>query len=140
MKKALSLFLAVLMLFSISAVTFASAEGEEKFYSITFVDYDGTELAALTVAESGIVKAPENPTRASTETVNYVFKGWSSDGGQTIYHASTIPLATSDVTYTAIYGEQKVEKTTTFWNFIQSIFARINAVFEYFARIFGREG
>lgn len=135
MKKALSLLLTVLMLFTIGAVTLAGA-AEGDVYTVRFVNYDGTELAVRTVTEGSIVKAPENPTREATETIEYVFKGWSADGGKTCYHESTIPLATSDVTYTAVYGEQKIDNSMTFWQFIQSIFDRINAIFEYFDRIF----
>lgn len=135
MKKALSLLLTVLMLFTIGAVTLASA-AEGDVYTIKFVNYDGTEIASCTVTEGSIVKAPQNPTRESTETTEYIFKGWSADGGKTCYHESTIPLAYGDVTYTAVYGEQEIDNSMTFWQFIKSIFDRINAIFEYFDRIF----
>ena len=45
-------------------------------YSVTFVDVDGTELAATqTVAYGSNAAAPEMPTKA-----NYVFKQWNLDG------------------------------------------------------------
>lgn len=144
MKKTLSVLLALLMvMFTCSAVVYAQDEdqpAEKASYTITFLDYDGKVIATRLVEEGGIVKAPENPTREKTDEYEYIFKGWSADNGETIYHASTMPLASADVTYKAIYSEQKIEEPFTLMKFIASIFQRINAVFEYFARIFGRVG
>lgn len=141
MKKTLSVLLALIMvMFTCSAVAYAEGEEEKASYTITFLDYDGKVIATRLVEEDGIVKAPENPAREKTDEYEYIFKGWSADGGETIYHASTIPLASADVTYTAIYSEQKIEEPFTLMKFIESIFLRINAIFEYFARIFDRVG
>ena len=142
MKKTIAILLSVLMILPTLGVltVFADDAGDEpaETYTIVFEDYDGKVLKTAVLARGSEVRAPENPTREATETVEYIFKGWSADGGETIYHASTIPLATADVTYVAVYSEQKIPEYLTFWEFVASIFARINAVFEYFYRIFTR--
>ena len=141
MKKALSLLLSVLMIFSCMTVA-VFAEDEmpaPSYYTIKFVDWDGTVLQSGPYSPGEVVTAPANPARASEDKkVEYVFKGWSADGGNTVYHAGTIPIATEDVTYTAVYAESKKSNNLTFWQLVQSIFARINKIFEYFNEIFGR--
>ncbi len=138
MKKLISVILAVLMLFStVSVVAFAEGEGD-KFYTIRFVDYDGSEIKTMTAQEGAIIPAPENPTREATEKCEYTFKGWSADGGQTIYYQTTIPIATEDVIYMAVYSENEKVEVLTFWAFVSSIFERINQIFEYFHDLFTR--
>lgn len=144
MKKALSLLLAVLMIFSCMSVAVFAEDTEPQpsvYYTIKFVDWDGTQLGeTLIVCKGDVVPAPANPTRTSdNKKVEYIFKGWSADGGQTIYHAGTIPVATEDVTYTAVYAENNKSDNLTFWELVRSIFERINKIFEYFAEIFGRD-
>lgn len=147
MKKALSLLLSVLMIFSCMTVAVFAEDtpAQPTYYTIRFVDWDWdgsdtTVIQSTPVAAGEVVTAPANPTRTSDDkNVEYVFKGWSADGGNTIYHAGTIPLATEDVTYTAIYAESKKSDNLTFWQLVRSIFERINKIFEYFAEIFGRD-
>ena len=142
MKKALSLLLSVLMIFSCMSVAVFAEDGTlvpPTSYTILFVDWDGTVLESKVVKAGDIVTAPANPTRTSdNKKIEYIFKGWSSDDGKTIYHAGTIPIATEDVTYTAIYAENNKSDIITFWELVRSIFARINQIFEYFNEIFGR--
>lgn len=141
MKKIIAVLLSVLVIFStVSLVCFAQDEEEPMtYYTITFVDHDGTTLGTRMIVEGGVIDAPENPVRANTKEVEYIFKGWSSDGGKTVYAPKTLPIATADVTYTAIYAEEKIDTDTfTFWKFVQSVFARINMIFEYFFNIFDR--
>ena len=45
----------------------------------------------------------ETPEKDSDEDYAYVFKGWTSDGGTTVYTAETLPAVTEDVTYTAVF-------------------------------------
>ncbi|MGN1194636.1 MAG: hypothetical protein ACI4SB_04065 [Acutalibacteraceae bacterium] len=144
MKKALSLLLSVLMIFScMSVAVFAEDAAPEPsvYYTIKFVDWDGTQIGEdVIVCKGDIVPAPANPTRTSDNNkIEYIFKGWSADGGNTIYHAGTLPIATADVTYTAIYAENNKSDIITFWNLVQSIFARINQIFEYFYAIFAKD-
>lgn len=134
MKKIIAVLLSVLMLFSVFGATVYAAEGD--YYTVKFVDFDGTELGSRQVIHGGIISAPENPSRENTEEVEYIFKGWSSDEGKTVYSANTLPLATADVTYTAVYAENEVGNYQTFWGFVKSIFERINMIFEYFYKIF----
>ena len=140
MKKIIAVLLSVLLLFSaFSVVSFAEGEDEEKpIYKITFVDYDGTPLGSRQVPQGEIISAPENPARAEDKEnkIEYIFKGWSADDGVTVYAPKTLPVATADATYTAVYAEDVIEDTFTFWNFVQSIFDRINLIFEYFFRLF----
>ena len=140
MKKIIAVLLSVLLLFSaLSVVSFAEGEVEEKpIYKITFVDYDGTPLGSRQVPQGGIISAPENPARAEDKEnkIEYIFKGWSSDGGAPTYSGNTLPLATADVTYTAVYAENKKGDNLTFWQLVASIFARINKIFEYFNKLF----
>ena len=78
------------------------------------------------------------PARAEDKEnkIEYIFKGWSADGGATTYSGNTLPLATADVTYTAVYAENKKGDNLTFWQLVASIFARINKIFEYFNKLF----
>ena len=68
-------------------------------YTITFVDYDGTELLVLTdVAENATPEyTGETPTRAEDEEYTYTFSGWSP----------AIVAAIEDATYTATYEATK---------------------------------
>lgn len=138
MKKIIAVLLSVLVLFSaVGVAAFAEGESEKQdYYTITFVDYDGKVLGTRQVLYGGIVMAPANPTRENTDEYEYVFKGWSADGGKTVYHENTIPNAVADVTYTAIYSETAVKDYMTFWDLVGSIFTRINMIFEYFFKIF----
>ena len=47
----------------------------------------------------------ETPEKDSDEDYAYVFKGWISDGGTTVYTAENLPNVTGDVTYTAVFDE-----------------------------------
>lgn len=154
MKKVIAMLLSVLMIFSAFSVTIAcagdaDADAAEKNYVINFVDYNGETLKSAEVAENSIVKAAPNPTRDSDydangkELTRYVFKGWAvlnEDGSfdaNTVYHENTIPVATADVTYIAVYSAKDVSSNQTLLQFIKSIFDRINLIFEYFFKIFG---
>ena len=142
MKKALSLLLSVLMIFSCMTVAvFAENDAADLpvTYTIQFVDWDGTLLQKEPVVAGKVVTAPANPTRVSDDkNIEYVFDGWTSDGGKTVFHAGTIPVATEDVTYTAVYTEKKKSDNLTFWGLVKSIFERINKIFEYFYEIFSK--
>ena len=67
-----------------------STPPEPTTYTVTFVDYDGTEIASGDVEEGVTPNAPaEDPTRTG-----YTFTGWYP----------TIEAATSNTTYTATYS------------------------------------
>ncbi|MBE6585962.1 MAG: hypothetical protein E7645_05470, partial [Ruminococcaceae bacterium] len=65
-------------------------------YTITFVDYNGTEIKKETLDYGAAIVAPADPTRAATLTTIYTFKGWTPEVAETV---------TADATYTATYTE-----------------------------------
>lgn len=147
MKKALSVFLAVLMIFSVFGVTTAFAEeiGEDgkTYYTVTFIYIQGNEEITETrlVVEGGTVTAPNYPVRDDTSKATYIFKGWQTEGDPNLYYQNTIPAVTSDITYVAVYSEQPIEETVSFFGLIAYIFSQFNRIFEqiaeYFSSIFG---
>lgn len=76
-------------------------------YTITFVDWDGTQLKSETYNENAVVTGPADPTRADSADGNtsYTFTGWKTEGDTNVYPANNIPNATASVTYTAQYEE-----------------------------------
>lgn len=144
MKKTLALILSLLVAFSMFTVaTFAEDETtstQEELVTIRFVDSDGRDIKTVQVRPGTTMTpyVPENPEKADTEDTRYTFVGWKSsvDTNVNPYSKNTVPDARVDVTYTATYSEKDISENQTFWNFIQSIFARINLLFQYFAEIF----
>lgn len=137
MKKALSLVLAMLVLFSMTAFM-ASAEDlvTVKFINDGVVVHEVHIEAGASIAEY----APENPSKTATETTEYTFKGWRCDLDGELYYENTLPVVPEEataITFTAEYSESDVEVRQTFWNLVESIFHRINLIFQYFATIFG---
>lgn len=133
MKKTLALILAILV--AVSMFSFATFAADGKV-TIIFVN-DGAEYSKVEVPE-GVdvgIYVPENPSKAPTDKAEYIFKGWQNLNGGDIY-VNDFPAATEDATYIAVYSEKEIKETQSFWNFIESIFARINLIFEYFAAIF----
>lgn len=141
MKKALSIVLSLLVIFSMfSCVAFAA----DATVTVQFVS-DGKVLKTDILHGGDAIIAPENPAKAATKTTEYTFIGWTEDenGEGKVYQASNFGLVPSDladgtvITYYAQYAEGEVVVRQTFWNFIESIFERINLLFEYFAAVFG---
>lgn len=155
MKKALSVLLAVLVLFSMAGVM-ATAEGETT-ETVRVVFYvDDAEYYALNVLP-GVnfvdrLQTGDNvltaPTKASTETTEYIFNGWElyqqNENGEwvatgVVDYPGTIPPVGEDVTevrYVATFIEEDIKENQTLWAFIATIFERINMIFEYFAEVF----
>lgn len=157
MKKALSVLLAVLVVFSMCSV-FAFADDESAGnitttppITVMFMS-DGKVLMETKVQSGAILtpSTPDNPTKQKTETTEYIFAGWQQQDAEgnvideTLYQKSTIPAAylaegetSKTVIYVAIYTEKDITGNQTFWQFFASIFERLNMIFEYFAKIFG---
>ena len=141
MKKTLALVLAVLVAFSM--FTFATAAADQA--KVTFMN-DGAVYHVVEVPEGDSLTpyVPANPTKAPELNENgkvvteYIFKGWAAIEGEEndLYQKNTIPAAVDGTIYYAVYSSKEVNESQTFWEFIESIFARINLIFEYFARIF----
>ncbi|MBQ9743365.1 MAG: InlB B-repeat-containing protein, partial [Ruminococcus sp.] len=83
-------------------VTATYTESGTKTYTVTFVDYDGTELKTETVISGGSATPPVNPLRESTTsgssywttTTYYIFDSWDGD----------YTNVTADTTVTATYS------------------------------------
>ena len=82
--------------------------------TITFENYDGTELLTLNVAQGGTVAyTGEDPAKATDASGVYTWSGWS-DGNNTYSTTDTLPVAgTTDVTYTATFSTTAVEASIT---------------------------
>lgn len=148
MKKALSVLLAVLMMFSLCSVAFAKDSEDsasKQQVVLTFLNHD------LTTYETKVAYANEkftgpavSPTRAN-ETIDgkeysFKFRGWAEynngEVGEKIYNTQTFDYVSADTTYIAVYAKEEVEEIMTFWNLIQMIFSKFNMIFEYFFEIF----
>ncbi len=143
MKKALALILSLLVAFSMFTVaTFAEGEATpaEDLVTVTFKDSDGKIIKTINVTPGTKMTpyVPENPVKADTETTRYTFAGWKSSVDTDVdpYAKNTIPDARVNVVYTATYSEKDISQNQSLLNFIESIFARINLLFQYFAQIF----
>jgi hypothetical protein len=92
---------------------------------------DGAEMLAKDIPDEPLT--PMNPE----ENYKYEFLGWkSSVDGERYYKGTMNQYVTSDIDFVAEFDEKEVKKTQSFWNFIESIFERINRIFQYFAKIF----
>lgn len=81
---------------------------EKKVYTITFINWDGSELLKLTDVEEGTkpVYTGPTPTRPEDEDYTYTFIGW----------LPSIVAATSDATYTATFeATAKEEPSVTYY-------------------------
>lgn len=138
MKKALSLVLAMLVLFSMTAFM---ASAEENLVSVKFYNDEAVVFEAQLAPGANLVEYKiENPSKTATETTEYTFKGWECNLDGKLYYENTLPVVPEGVTeiiFTAKYSESDVEVRQTFWNLVESIFNRINLIFQYFATIFG---
>jgi len=163
MKKALALILSLLVAFSMFAVV-AAAEGEatepaKQTITINFVYQtpgkggeddkvvEGKTISTVTVAPGVYVPAsvvPEIVTgfkgvAADGKKYKYTFKGWRSSADDQLYYAGTIKFAEdapAAVTMTAEYAMEDISERQSLWNLIESIFERLNLIFEYFAKVF----
>jgi len=161
MKKALALVLSLLVAFSMFAVV-AAAEGEvseSKTITIQFVyqtpgvgGEDSKPDESKTISTVTIAPGVYLPTGVVPEIVNefkglgadgkkykYTFKGWRSSADDKLYYAGTIKFAEdapAAVTMTAEYSMEDISGRQSLWNLIESIFERLNRIFEYFAKVF----
>lgn len=149
MKKALAVLLSVLAVFSMfGVVAFAAEEAPENSEAtikVVYCDDEGNTIEENYYAPGTILdnsKFPANPTKQETETTRYTFKGWRCENDGKLYYQNT-PYTISvnaqagdTVRFVAEFSEENIAERQTFWNFIESIFARFNLIFQYFAKIF----
>lgn len=81
-----------------------SAEFEDIIYTITFKDYDDTELECSATYKYKEKPTCREPSRSSTDAIDYAFDGWSP----------SIALVTENATYTATYKETPRKYIITF--------------------------
>lgn len=97
-------------------------------YTVTFVDYDGTELSTQRVVFGNAATAPAAPTRANDDKFSYEFKGWSAD----------FSSVSEDMTITAEYIATNLQtgETTGDEEVDDSFFGKIKAFFLRLIRFF----
>ncbi len=150
MKKALSVILSVLVIFSMLGM--AAAAADENLVTIKFViREEGKEDIVLRELKAApgvnfvdrIVAGGDMeigvPHKASTETTEYIFKHWVNAETGEITYTGNVPAAKegqTEITYVAVFAEEEIKENQTLWAFIQSLFERINMIFEYFAKVF----
>lgn len=142
MKKTLSVVLALLVALSMfSVMAFAADEAP-----ITVIfKVDGVAVQTVSVASGTILTpyVPEDPSRVDTDEYRYTFKGWKAEGDDTLYYKNTLPVpalaegeTSKIIVYEAQFSQEDISGRQSLWNLIESIFERINLIFEYFATIF----
>ena len=150
MKKALAVLLSVLAIFSMFGVVACAEDAATDLVKVEYYlskeDYEAGKdpLKAFEVAPGMIIDkyVPANPTKEDTETTRYIFKGWRCELDGEIYYEGTIQQVFpscepgSTVVFWAEFSEEDIEVRQTFWNLVESIFARFNLIFQYFAKIF----
>lgn len=82
----------------------------------------------------------EEYSTSRKETMSYTFMYFTveglEDGTRYTFEGTGADTIADGTVFVAQYEEKDTGDTTTFWEFVQSVFARINMIFEYFAAIF----
>ncbi len=82
--------------------------------------------------------AEDFPPRKESKTYKFMHFVSEKDPSFKINFAgSGTRVFTEDTVFVAEYEIEDTGEYSTFWEFVQSIFARINLIFEYFSEIFG---
>lgn len=91
------------------------ATTETTQYTIRFLDYDGeTVISEKTYSAGESVELPsEDPTRTSTDTIEYLFIGWQNTETNAYYRSAYIPEVSEDVDYVATFYEYYITPTTS---------------------------
>lgn len=80
-------------------------DSTEVYYTITFNDYDGTQLKSYQATEGSTPIPPSDPTRSG-----YIFTGWNP----------SLAVVTATQTYTATYSEDSTPSTDDDWNTVDA--------------------
>lgn len=89
-------------------------DASDIYFSIRFLDFDGSELQSSTYLYGATPGVSKTPTRQSTAAYDYAFSGWTP----------AISAVTGDAIYTALYDSSKVLYTVTFMDG-SSVFATV---------------
>ncbi len=86
-------------------------------YTVTFKNWDGTELSSGEIEYNATVSTirPENPTRPADNMNTYQFKWWVNENGEAYYD-----VCRGTTTYKATYTATPIEYTVTFVNYDNS--------------------
>ena len=144
MKKTLALALALLMAFSMFGVMAFAADEADPPITVTFmVDNEIYKVVKVNSNENISPYLDSYPAKQETDTTRYTFAGWKTEGDDNLYYNSTLPIPvleageiSKEIVYTAVFSEEDISGRQSFLNFIESLFARLNLLFEYFATIF----
>ena len=74
-------------------------------YTVTFKDYNGSEISKVKYKYEEVIEVPDNPMREADETYTYEFSGWSPEINQ---------IVTDNVEYTAQYIGTYIEYSIMF--------------------------
>lgn len=83
---------------------------QDRSYTVTFQNADGTVLSEEEYSYGETVEIPDDPTMATDERYEYTFAGWSAEGA----NETDISVVTEDAVYTAVYNTAAVAYTVTF--------------------------
>jgi len=75
--------------------------GDQRSYTVSFLDYDGTQLQSETLAY-GATPACAAPERSEDNDGVYTFAGWT-DGENTYAPGAALPAVTGTTVYTAVF-------------------------------------
>lgn len=97
------------------------ARDTEGPFTIKYVNWDWngqaeTVLKSESVAKNGALTPPANPTKTALTDIEFVFAGWKG-ANNVVYAPNALPVATENITYTAMYNEHPIEYTITWKNY-----------------------
>lgn len=157
MKKTLAIVLSLLVAFSMLTVMASATDGLVKVDFTYVTEKEATVVKTVEVAPGTSLASadfiPDIPTQfmrvvtdenGEEKEYKYTFKGWrlaEDEDAVNVYYNSSLPTATeadlaNGICFVAVYSIEDYSERQSFWNFIESLFERINILFEYFATIF----
>lgn len=156
MKKTLAVVLTLLVAFSMFSVAASAAtvSVEDADFVVTFMK-DGIPVGTVGYSDLANAEAADFPDEEivpqqyeadkydeeskENKRYRYKFVGWRSEVDGQLYYPGTLskhPATEKYITLVAEYSVEDLSERQTFWQLIESILARINLIFEYFATIF----
>ena len=145
MKKTLAIMLTVLMAFSMFSVAASAASvtvhfinGNKQIKEVTVDSSNTFDASLFPVFENEQFELDEKQDDGTTKTYRYTFQVWKVVMTGKLYYPGTFEVdgTESEIWLEAQYTKEDISGRQSFWNLIESIFARINLIFEYFATIF----